>query len=248
MSSRLIIILSILIPEIYFSQSALDMIQTGQDLNVLYRNEQSFHAFLGTRGWGFGYRRGKHITGTLKGIFEIEGAYMKHPKEVRLSGTADVNKNFVYGKLNTIMMLRCGVGSQNTIFKKADKKAVEIRLTYLIEGNLSFAKPYYIQIPGEGGIHSYQYVKYDPNKYTIDSIIGRGPFLDGFDQIKIYPGITGKLITSIEYASLSYKIRAIELGLVADFFPKALPIMARNPAEHLIVTLNLGIVFGKRWF
>ncbi|GIV27949.1 MAG: hypothetical protein KatS3mg027_1763 [Bacteroidia bacterium] len=239
----------LLFPILAFSQSALDVIESGQDLNVLYRNEHSFNIFLNTRGWGFGYRRGKHITGRIKGLFEIEGAYLKHPKEVKLRGNAENKVSFVYGKLNSIMILRSGIGTQHTIFKRNDRKAVEIRATYFLEGNLSFAKPYYVQIVGEGGFRNTQIVKYDPQKITsIDSIVGRGSFLYGFDEIKIYPAITAKFLMSIEYANVSYKIKAIEVGIIGDFYPRALPIMAQNPAENYIITLQLGFVFGKKWF
>lgn len=231
-----------------FSQSAQEVIDSGQDLNVLYRNEQTFHGFIGTRGWGFGYRRGKHVTGKIKALFEIEGAYMKHPKEIKLRGGADTKSRFVYGKLNTAMLLRSGVGTQQVLFKRTERKAVEIRALYFIEGNITFAKPYYVQVLGEGSFRNTQTVKYDPNKLSIDSIVGRGSFLYGFDEIKIYPAITGKFLMSVEYGSASYKIKAIDVGIVADYYFKGLPIMAKNPAENLIITLQLGFVFGKKWF
>ncbi len=231
-----------------FSQSALEVIQSGQDLNVLYRNEHSFYGFIGTRGWGLGYRRGKHITGKIKGLFEIEGAYMKHPKEIKLKGPADNNSRFIYGKLNTAIMLRGGIGTQNTIFKRNDRRAVEIRATYFLEGNLTLAKPYYVQVYGNGEFRNTQVVKYEPDKIGIDSIAGRGGFLYGLNEITVYPAITGKFLMSIEYAHVSYKIKAIEVGIVADYFPKALPIMAKNPTESYIITLQLAFVFGKKWF
>lgn len=231
-----------------FSQSALEVIESGQDLNVLYRNEQTFHGFIGTRGWGVGYRRGKHVTGTIKALFEFEGAYMKHLKEIKLRGGADSKSRFVFGKLNTAILLRGGIGTQHTIFKRTDRKAVEVRFTYFIEGNLTLAKPYYVQVYGENGFRNTQIVKYDPQKISIDSIAGRGGLLYGLDEIKIYPAITTKFLTSIEYGSASYKIKAIELGIVADYYFKGLPIIAKNPAENLIITLQLGFVFGKKWF
>lgn len=246
--TRLLKYVLILVSYSAFSQSALEVMQSGQDLNVLYRNEQTFHAFIGTRGWGLGYRRGKHITAKIKGLFEIEGAYMKHPKEIKLRGSAENNNKFIYGKLNTIMMIRSGIGTQHSIFRRTDRKAVEIRATYFLEGTLAFAKPYYVQTYGEGGFRNTQIIKYDPEKISIDSIAGRGGFLYGFDEVKIYPGITGKFLMSIEYGSRTYKIKAIEVGIVGDFFPQALPMMAKNPPENFIVTLQLAFVFGKKWF
>lgn len=245
---RFVIILLLLSSINVLAQSALEVMENGGDLNVLYRNEQTFHGFIGTRGWGLGYRRGKHVTGKIKALFEIEGAYLKHPKEIKLRGGAESKGKFVYGKLNTTFLLRGGIGTQHTLFKRTERKAVEVRATYFLEGNITFAKPYYVQILGEGTFKNTQIIKYDPLKITLDSIVGRGPFLYGIDEIKIYPAITGKYLMSIEYGNASYKIKAIEVGIVADYYFKALPIMAFNPAENLIVTLQLGFVFGKKWF
>ena len=38
-----------------------------------------------------------------------------------------------------------------------------------------------------------------------------------------------------------------ETGISIDYFPNALPIMARNPRENLIITFHVGFVFGKKW-
>lgn len=245
---KYIAIYLLIIPISLFAQSAQEVIESGQDLNVLYRNEQSFYGFLNTRGWGVGYRRGKHISAKFKAIFEIEAASLKHPKEIKLRGTSDTKSRFIYGKIYTPMILRIGAGNQQVLFKRTDRKAVEIRAIYLIEGNITFAKPYYVQIIGESSFRNTPIVRYDPEKVPIDSIVGRGGFLYGFDEISIYPAITGKFILSVEYASLSYKIRAIDVGIVVDYYPRALPIMANNPAENYIITLQVGLVFGKKWF
>jgi len=91
-------------------------------------------------------------------------------------------------------------------------------------------------------------VRYDPDKLTIDSISGKGPLIDGLGQLKIYPGLYAKANLSFEYAPYSNKVKAIETGIIFDYYPKALPIMAHNPAENFIVTVYVGFVFGKKWF
>lgn len=233
-----------------FAQSTSQAIANGQDPNVLYRNEASFGIFAHSRGFGVNYMRAKHVTGTRKRLFEIEGLNLKHPKEVKVSNNADNSKRFIYGKLNTVFLLRAGVGYQTTVFKRADKKSVEIRTAYFVGGNLSFAKPNYILVyrQSANGNKYQESVKYDPNIYTVDSISGKGPFIDGLGQTKVYPGVYAKVNLSFEYAPYSNLVRAIEVGAIFDYYPKALPIMARNPAENFILTLYVGFVFGKKWF
>lgn len=233
-----------------FSQSTSQAIANGQDPNVLYRNEMSFGVFAHSRGFGLNFMRAKHVTGTRKRLLEIEALNMKHPKEIKVSNNADNSKRFNYGKLNSILLFRAGVGYQTTIFKRADRKSVEIRSAYFLGANVTFAKPNYILVYRESasGNKFQESVKYDPEVHTIDSISGKGPMLDGLGELKVYPGFYAKANLSFEYAPFSNKVKAIETGVIFDYYPKALPIMAHNPAENFIVTLYVGFVFGKKWF
>jgi hypothetical protein len=142
------------------------------------------------------------------------------------------------------------MGYQTTLFKRADRKSVEIRTSYYIGGNVTFAKPNYILVyrDNSNGIKYQESVKYNPEIQTIDSISGRGPLVDGLAELKIYPALYAKINLSFEYAPFSNKVKAIETGIIFDYYPKALPIMANNPAENFIVTLYVGFVFGKKWF
>ncbi len=233
-----------------FSQSTSQAVASGQDPNVLYRNEMSFGIFVHSRGFGLNFMRAKHVTGTRKQLFEIEALNLKHPKEIKVSNSADNSKRFIYGKLNNILLFRVGVGYQTTIFKRSDRKSVEIRTSYYLGGNLTFAKPNYILVYREGntGNKFQESVRYNPAIHTIDSISGKGPLVDGLVEMKIYPGLYAKINLSFEYAPFSNKVKAIETGVIFDYYPKALPIMAQNPAENFIVTLYVGFVFGKKWF
>ena len=235
---------------ICFSQSSTQALANGQDPNVLYRNERSFGFFAHSRGFGINYMRAKHITGTRKKLFEVEALNMKHPKEIKVSNNSDNSKRFVYGKLNNILLFRLGVGYQTTLFKKADRKSVEIRTSYYLGANITFAKPSYVLIYRQNvnGNKYPQSVKYDPERLTVDSISGKGPLIDGLGEMKVYPGVYAKFNLSFEYAPYSNKVKAIETGVIFDYYPKALPIMARNPAENFIVTVYVGFVFGKKWF
>ncbi len=233
-----------------FSQSTTQAIANGQDPNVLYRNEASFGIFAHSRGFGVNYMRSKHVTGTRKRLLEIEALNMKHPKEIKVSNSIDNSKKFIYGKLNNILLFRGGVGYQTTLFKRSDRKSVEIRTSYYLGGNLTFAKPNYVLVyrKNSNEVSFQESVRYDPEVHTIDSISGRGPLVDGLSEMKIYPGAYAKINLSFEYAPYSNKVKAIETGIILDYYPKALPIMAKNPAENFIVTLYVGFVFGKKWF
>ncbi len=232
------------------AQSTEQAIANGQDPNVLYRNEMSFGALAHSRGFGVNFYRSQHVTGTRKRLLEIELLNLKHPKEFKISNNTNNNKRFVYGKLNNVMLLRAGVGYQTTLYKRADRKSVEIRSAYFLGLNATFAKPTYVYLFRQDALGNpvQTTAKYNAATHTLDSIAGKGPLIEGIGELKIYPGIYAKANLSFEYAPYSNKVKAIETGIIFDYYPVALPIMARNPAENYLITLYVGFVLGKKWF
>jgi hypothetical protein len=91
--------------------------------------------------------------------------------------------------------------------------------------------------------------KYNPdNPYHGEEFIyGRAPFINGFGEIKLYPGAYIKTGLNFEFGSLNSKIRALEAGASLELFPIAIPIMAFNPEQNLIFTFYLNFSLGKRY-
>jgi hypothetical protein len=105
-------------------QTRLD---NGEDVNVLYKNESTIGAYIHTAGGiGIAYRRGQHVSATRKRMLEVEIQNFKHPKEVKsVNPVYDNAKGFVYGKLNSFLILRPGVGFQNALYQKEIKKVLK---------------------------------------------------------------------------------------------------------------------------
>lgn len=234
----------------------LTRLQSGEDLNVLYRNEASFGVLVHSAGgFGLAYRRGRHVTGKRKRMFEIESQNFKHPKEVKSVNSSFANaKGFTYGKLNSILIIRSGVGYQNVLFQKSDKKSVEIRYSYFLGATLAFAKPVYLEIihqtAGINGfpVNTISTEKYDPEIHYSDIIYGKAPFFKGMDNTKIFPAGYAKLALSFEYADRFNGLKAIETGAVVDVYPYAIPMMAYNKKQEVLISLYIKFVWGKKWF
>lgn len=228
---------------------AREAIDGGSESNVLYRKDHTGQIYLHTRGMGVLYRMSKHVTVKQRNYFEIDFNNIKHPKEVQVVGDAFDRKRFVYGKLNNVMLLKAAVGSQNVFYNKADLEAVEVRYAYSIGPGIAFLKPYYVQVDRvQSNSVVTDEVPFNEDTFTIDSINGRASFFKGFDGIKVRPVITGKFNVSFEYAHYTNIIRALEVGVCVDYFPFAIPIMARNPSENFVVSLRLGFVFGRKYY
>jgi len=228
----------------------LTRIQNGEDLNVMYRNEGSFGVYIHTAGGlGLAYRRGQMMNAKRKRMFELEAQNFKHPKEVKsVNAYFQNSKGFVYGKLNSLLLLRPGVGIQNQIYQKSDKKSVEIRYSYFVGATITFAKPVYLEIIRDSQQSTPSVERYDPEVHSIDMIYGKAPFFRGIEKTKIYPGAYAKLALSFEYADRYNGIKAIETGVLVDVYPESLPIMAYTPKQYVFPSLYLKIIWGKKWF
>jgi len=247
-----LLFLSLLFTENVFSQSAGQALAMGQDVNVLFRNESTGSIFMHSRGFGANYRRLWHVTGERKRLIEIEGLNMSHPKEQKVK--RDRGKSYYYGKLNSLIFIRGGYGYLQTLYRRAERKSIEVRMVYNVGPVLCFAKPVFLEVeyPDTSSLSTDNYIykteAYDPNKHNQYNILGRAPLFYGLGATKIYPGAYGKLGFSFEYGEMRTSIKAIETGVIVDFFPVAVPTMANFSKENFFVTLYLGFHFGRRWF
>ena len=221
------------------------------DVMLLYRNEINFGAVIHSNGFGFNFRKGKHVTGYLKRVLEIEAVSLRHPKETRTQNPLFENsKGYFYGKQFSVIVLRTGYGFQRILYGKQDRRGVEIRMVTFVGASIALAKPVYLDILNE--IDPQKYIitteKYDPTKHFSDNIYGRAPYFKGFDEMKFFPGGYAKLGFTFEYANLDDDVKAIETGVAVDIYPKVIPIMATAKNNQVYVNLYINFLWGKKWF
>jgi hypothetical protein len=228
--------------------------QNNDDVQLLYRNEQEFGALVHSAGWGFNYRKCKHITGYKKRVLEAEIVGLRHPKEIKQQVPEVGTKGYFYGKRYVVTVVRGGYGYHKVITGKSDRRGVELRLLTLVGPVVALAKPVYLNIwhqdpinPPFGNITT---EKYDPANpmHTPDYIVGRAGYLRGFDQMHFFPGAFFKLGLSFEHSSLDDDIKLLETGIVVDAYYKTIPIMAYARNNQVYVNLYLNVMFGKKWF
>ena len=217
---------------------------------VLLKNEFMGGINLHSSGFGIDLRRAYHITGYKKGVFQLEIVGMKHPKEIRtVNPRFDNAKSYIYGKSNTLTVMRGLYGIQNVIYSKAEKTGIQVRYNYSGGLALGFAKPVYLEILPDNYPLEFQTSteRYDANEHFTDNIFGRAPFLKGIDEIKFYPGISAKTGVSFEYSNEHERLKVLEVGVAVDAFAKPVPIMALIENKQVYVTFYINVLFGKRW-
>lgn len=231
-----------------FAQGAEVRALNGESLNVIYRNEATFGFILHSGGLGFNYRRAKHVTAKRKYIMEIDAVNMTSPKEFKASNRSYDTRGYYYGKLNYMFIVRPGIGFQNTLFRKGDRKSVEIRYITMLGASLGILKPVYLEILVTDSLNPISTERYNPALHNQDNIYGRSPFLKGINNLNILPGGYIKLGLSVEYADESSSVKAIETGVIFDVYPKKVPIMAYDQNRQMLVSIYLHFIYGRRWF
>jgi hypothetical protein len=232
-----------------FSQGEdLDLYDSIAD-RVLLKKELTGGVTIHNLGMGLNFRKGVNKTFFNSRIIELEFVSLKHPKQIRVINPYYYDaKSYVYGKLNHVYILRASYGFKKLLNRKPYWGGVELRVLYTGGLSLAFAKPVYLIFWDE----TYSYKKeekYNPDNYYHSSeyIYGRAPFIDGLGELKIYPGLFAKAGLNFEFGTLNSKIRALEAGAVFEYFPVAIPIMAYNPAQNLILTFYINFSLGKRY-
>jgi len=247
--SKYLILIAFLLPLASFAQN--NPFEYIEQKPPLTKNEFSFGLNIHTSGWGFDFRRGWNVTALKKNVIEAEIVNMKNPKEVRsVNPYFDNAKSFFYGKMNTLTVFRAGFGQQKIIFDKAEQSGVAVRFNYTGGLSLGFAKPIYLNIlyPTDfDGEYKVVVEKYDPIKHYIDNIYGRASFTQGIGEMKVYPGLFGKLGLSFEYGKHYQDIKAIEAGVTFDIYGKEIPIMAFSDNSQFYLNFYINILYGRKW-
>ena len=228
------------------------VVSADDETTILYRRDACGGITIHSNGWGVTFKSGKHVTGFRKRILDFEIISMSHPKEYRITNAYDGAKSFIFGKLNNVFILRGGWGYQNVIFGKAEKSGVEVRSNYYFGVDLGLTKPVYLDIIEDSpDSNSFFYVskRYDPKdpEQGIERIYGGSSFFKGFGEMSIYPGVYGKFAVSFEYAGWQQKIAALETGVMLDYFPRAIPMMAYNPDRNVYFNFYISILWGGKW-
>ncbi|MFN5181706.1 MAG: hypothetical protein ACK5D5_01635 [Bacteroidota bacterium] len=235
---------------VHFISAQITDYNINGDLNVLYRNEASGSFYIHSGGLGINLRRGFHVTGEKKRMLELDVCSMRDQKEIKLAMNEN-SKGYYYGKLNSLYILRTGVGKQIVLFRRGDRRSVEIRYSTIVGGSICFAKPVYLDI-----LHSTQGMepmplsteRYDPEIHNQSNIYGRANFLTGLNRTKIYPGGYAKFNVSCEFGEDYSDVKALEVGLVADVYPFPVPLMAFNDSKPYFLSLYASLVIGKKWY
>jgi hypothetical protein len=214
---------------------------------VFFRNERSFAFLLNTDGIGFSYREAKRVNFLNKRLLDFDIGTLKHPKEYKITNPWTTGTgSFVFGKLNSVIFLRGGIGHQHEIFKKADLGGVAIRYFFSAGPVVALYKPIYYRVLYPVSLTEFEIKeeKFEVSIHQPTDIYSKAPFTKGLNEIKALPGLYGKAGFNFEYSKEDKVIHAVEIGAQVNAFPKVIPIMASNDNKAVFFSLFVSYRFG----
>ena len=220
-----------------------------EEKTTVFKTEQSVGIGIHTNGFQATYRYGKYQSAFVKRMFEIEVANIKHPREIKSIYPFEEDvRGYIFGKLNAFFAVRPSVGIQKVIFPKQSIKGVSITSIFQLGPSVGIAKPVYLNIIQQESITSRIVSKerYDPDEHSTNNIYSRASFFNGFDEIKIYPGLFGKLGLHFDYGDQRELIKSAEVGFTIDAYLRKIPILAFTENRQFYPNLYIAIFFGTR--
>lgn len=244
-------VLSIIILFFFFGVNTSKAQETiFEEARTVYQSEQAYGLIIHTTGWGFNYRYGLYTSGFTRRTFEGELVGLKHPKEIKtFTSLFDNSNGYVYGKLNTMFLLRASVGNHKTFVSKQSVRGIAIAMIYNTGITLAYAKPIYLEVlyyNEELETIDTRFERYDPDLHTQNDIVGKGPALKGLFGGKVIPGLFFKGGINFESAKEAENLNALEIGIEADLFLQKLPMMANELNRNWLLNLYVTFSFGSK--
>lgn len=212
-----------------------------------WTGELSIHS----RGWGFGVFYAKQRDYKTRVQFGVDIMSMKHRKETKVINESFADSRaFVYGKLNSLILVHPTIGIRKYLFSKKRDRGVEMGYVGRIGPSFGLLKPYYITVCQAAGSLGCipEEVAYDPEKHNDGNIIGRASSARGWGEIKPRIGAYAKLGLYFDFAKDIENITALEIGMQLDAFPQRMEILAVEKNSFLYPTVYLSFIFGKKYF
>lgn len=234
---------------------------------IVYQKETTFDIKLHTNGLiALGFNSGKLKTYYQTRFWNIELGELKHHKEYRQSfdfrapAANSIARSFIFGKQNNFYVLRGGFGEKRYLSDKAKRKGVALGVVYSGGPSLGILKPYYLELirtDPDGGNNFYiRSEKYSPGNedlfLDISRIYGSSGFTKGLGQLSVVPGLNFRAALHFDWGAYDEFVKALEAGIMADFYFKKIPIMVESPsvpnAENraFFINLYLTLQLGKR--
>ena len=254
----ILIILSIwCMPLISFGQVTLmPKPPQSRSVGVIYDREFAVNVYLHTKGYGLGMQFGDIETYYKTSFYFVDFSMIRHPKEHKPSNQITqirvLSRPYVYGKQNSFFSLRAGKGMKRYLSEKTKRRGVAMAYSYQVGPAIGILKPYYLDLLFvEAGspqrIESTKYSEENEDLFLNTNFIdGYSGFWQGIDELKFTFGGHAKAAAHFSWGAYEEFVKALELGIMVDFYFQRVPIMVIEKNSPVFINLYLNLQFGRR--
>lgn len=183
-------------------------------------------------------------------LFQFEIDERKNSKEEKSTNPYVNSSPFIYGKMNFFYPLKLGVQQQFLLGNKGNRNGVTVSCNFGGGISLGLLRPYLVEVANAEDVTSFVNYEtlYNQDYYVSDSfaIIG-GPSLgQGWNKMKMTPGIYVKSALRFDYGKYNEVISGMEIGASLEYYSKKIPQMIAIKQEQLFLGVYLSLIFGKR--
>jgi hypothetical protein len=221
-------------------------------------HELAFGFRLNTDGWGIYSDYGKVKTQDLKHAdifhnllyYQFEFSEKKDPKEVKINSTSTNrfggSSSYRYGKINSLYVLKVGLGYQKMIAGKPDPGCVAIHWANTAGFALGMLKPYYLNVYGDPEAIKYSEATQGPF-LDQNSIEGSAGFSKGLGEMAYVPGGYIRSALNFDFSTNKNTIIGVQVGANAEFYSQNMQLMANQPPKMAYYDMFIAVQFGRRW-
>jgi hypothetical protein len=254
---HILLLLAFVVPVVLTSQTTLVLPRSGEagDKGVVYNTETAVNLTLHTNGFRIGLDKGRIKTYYKTTYYHFDIGYIRHPKEIRQSVNYQTSLNlansYVYGKQNSLYVIRGGWGTKRYLSEKARYRGIAVGYNYEFGPTLGLVKPYYLSFARRvDGITVNEEIRYSPGNEDLflddTRIQGRGGFFNGWDEITFSPGLHGKIGGHFALGAFEEYITALEAGIMVDVFFQEIPLMVLENNRSFFINVYVTLQLGKR--
>lgn len=212
---------------------------------ITYRKSFLGGAKLTTDGYGGFLEIGRAQSVKRSTLFQLEITERKHPKEEKQYNQNTNAGPYIYGKINYFYPVKLGVQEQFLLGNKGNKNGIGITANVGGGVTLGLLRPYLLAYDS-AGTQIYRGLKDDSARFLFDDPVA-GPNLGtGFNKLKVTPGAYAKAGLRFDYGKYNETVSALEVGIMAEFYSKAIPQMVFSKENKFFFSAYVAILFGKR--
>jgi len=228
---------------------------------IVYKKEKTYDVKWHENGFAVAYNSGKIVSYDRTNYYTVELGYTKDHRERRINrnlsfGLFNSSRSFAFGKVNSLINLRAGIGRKSYKSEKAKRKGIAVGYNIQAGPSLAVLKPYYLELiyvldagASQVELRSEKYNEENAEKFLSDDVYGSSGFFKGINEVTFTPGIQAKAGLHFSMGAFDKYAKALEVGVMGDLFIKKIDILAESENiknKPYFIKFYLKFEFGVR--